>query len=135
MPLFGSKKIAEPVPFVGIWLGKEVYQGKAKVVLQGGRQVPATIAVEETDVAVEGQVGCVVPRPNMPMFDVIAMFPLVPGQVMELQEKAPGPTLAGVPAAARVIMSLLQLPPFGGEEPLKHVLPADGGLGLSCSSH
>jgi len=37
MPLFGSKKIAEPMPFVGIRLGEEVYQGKAKMVLQGGR--------------------------------------------------------------------------------------------------
>jgi len=54
MPLFGSKKVAEPVPFVGIRLGKEMHQGKAKVVVQGGRQVPATIAVEETDVVVEG---------------------------------------------------------------------------------
>jgi len=123
------------MPFVGIRLGKEMYQGEAKVVSQGGRQVPATIAVEETDVAVEGQVGCVVPRSNMPMFDVIAVLPLIPGQVMELQEKAPGSVLAGLPAAAGVVMSLLQLPPFGGEEPLEHVLPADGGLGLGCSSH
>jgi len=62
-----------------IRLGKEMCQGKAKVVLQGGRQVPATIEVEETDVAVEGQVGCVMPMPNMPMFDVVAVLPLVPG--------------------------------------------------------
>jgi len=100
MPLFGSEKIAEPVSFVGIRLGKEMYQGKAKVVSQGGRQVPATIAVEETDDAVEGQVGCVVPRPNMPMFDVVAVLPLIPGQVVELQEQAPGPTLAGLPGCS-----------------------------------
>jgi len=37
MPLFGSKEIAEPMPFVGIRLGEEVYQGKAKMVLQGRR--------------------------------------------------------------------------------------------------
>ena len=66
-----------------------------------------TIAVEETDVAVEGQVGCVVPRSNMSVFDVVAVLPLIPGQVVELQEKAPGPTLAGLPAAAGVVMSLL----------------------------
>ena len=36
MPLFGSKKIAEPMPFVGIRLGKEVYEGEAKMVSQGG---------------------------------------------------------------------------------------------------
>jgi len=71
----------------------------------------------------------------MPVFDVIAVLPLVPGQVVELQEKAAGPPLAGLPAAAGVVMSLLQLPPFGGEEPLEHVLPVDGGLGLGCSSH
>jgi len=79
-----------------------MHQGEAKVVSQGGGQVPSTIVVEETDVAVEGQVGCVVPRPNMAMFDVAAVLPLVPGQVMELQENAMGPTLAGLPAAARV---------------------------------
>jgi len=37
MPLFGSKKVAEPVPFVGVRLGKEMYQSKAKVVPQGRR--------------------------------------------------------------------------------------------------
>jgi len=130
MPLFGSKKVAEPVPFIGIRLGKEMYQGKAKVMAQGGRQVPATIAVEETDVVVEGQVGGVMLRPNMAVLDVVAVFPLIPGHVVELQEEAPGPPLAGLPAVARVIMPLLQLPPFGGGEPLEHVLPADGRLGL-----
>jgi len=134
MPLFGSEKVAEPVPFVGIRLGKEMYQGKAKVVAQGGRQVPATIVVEET-VVVEGQVGCVVPRPNMPVFDIVAVVPLVPRQVVELQEEAPGPPFAGLPVVARIIMALLQLPPFGREEPLEHVLPTNGRLGLSCSSY
>jgi len=74
MPLFGSKKIAEPMPLVGIRLGKEMYQGEAEVVSQGGRQVPTPIAVEETDVAVEGQVGCVVPRSNVPMNDMLRCF-------------------------------------------------------------
>jgi len=37
MPLFGSKKVAEPVPFVGVRLGKEVYKGEAEVVAQGRR--------------------------------------------------------------------------------------------------
>ena len=36
MPLNSSKKIAEPMPFVGIRLGKEVYEGEAKMVSQGG---------------------------------------------------------------------------------------------------
>ena len=107
MPLNSSKKIAEPMPFVGIRLGKEMNQGKAKMVLQGGRQFSATIAVEEADVAIEGKVGCVVPRSNMPVFDVVAVLPSVPGQVVELQEKAPGPTFAGLLAAAGVVMSLL----------------------------
>jgi len=55
----------------------------------------------------------------MPMFDVVAVLPLVPCQVVELQEEATGPAFAGLPAAAGVAMSLLQLPPFGGEEPLE----------------
>jgi len=71
----------------------------------------------------------------MPVFDIIAVLPLIPGQVVELQEQATGPTLAGFPAAAGVVMSLLQLPPFGREEPLEHVLPVDGGLRLDCSSY
>ena len=36
VPLNSSKKIAEPMPFVGIRLGKEVYEGEAKMVSQGG---------------------------------------------------------------------------------------------------
>jgi len=74
MSLFGSKKVTEPVPFTGIRLGKKMYQGKAKVMAQGGRQVPAIIAIEETNVVVEGQVGGVVPRSNMPVFDVVTVF-------------------------------------------------------------
>jgi len=71
----------------------------------------------------------------MPVFNAVAVLPLIPGQVVELQEEAPGPPFAGLLAAVGVVMLLLQLPPFGGEEPLEHVLPADGRLGLGCSSY
>jgi len=70
----------------------------------------------------------------MPVFDIIAMLPLIPGQVVELEEKATGPALAGFTATTGVVMSLLQVPPFGREKSLKHVLPANGGLRLGCSS-
>ena len=84
---------------------------------------------------VEGQVGQVMPRSNMPVFDIVAVLPLIPGQVVELEEQATGPTLAGFPAAAGVVMSLLQLSPFRREEPLEHVLPSYGGLSLGCGSN
>jgi len=71
----------------------------------------------------------------MPVFDIVAVLPLIPGTVVELEEKSPGPTLAGFLATAGVVMLLLQVPPFGREESLEHVLPADGGLRLGCSSY
>jgi len=71
----------------------------------------------------------------MPVFDIVAVLPLIPGQLVEHEEKATCPMLAGFPATAGVVMPLLQLLPFGREESLKHVLPADGGLRLGCSSY
>jgi len=47
------------------------------------------------------------------MLDVVAMFPLVPCQVVEFKEQAAGPAFAGLPAATRVVVALLQLAPFG----------------------
>jgi len=47
------------------------------------------------------------------------MFPLIPGQVMELDEETLGPACAGFPAVVPVVVALLELTPRGGEKALQ----------------
>ena len=62
------------------------------------------------------------------MLDLVAMVPLIPCQVVELNEESPGPVLARLPQVFLVVVPLLEVFPRLGEEPFEKVLPADGGL-------
>ena len=86
------------------------------MVADRGRKFGPAIAVECADVGVEGQVGSMVAGPDVAVFDIIPVFPLIPGQVVELEEEALGPLLAGLAAAAGVVVALLEVAPFGREE-------------------
>ena len=62
------------------------------------------------------------------MLDLVAMVPLIPCQVVELNEESPGPALARLPQVFLVVVPLLEMFPRLGEESFKKILPADGGL-------
>ena len=90
----------------------------------------ATGLVKHADAAVEGSVFSLIPESCYPMLDVIPVIPLVPSQVVQLEEKSLGPPLAGLSAALGKVVPLLEMLPFGRDETFQQVLPADGGLRL-----
>ena len=77
------------------------------MVTHRGREFGTAMAVEGADVGIEGQVGSMVAGPDVSVFDVISVLPLIPGQMVEFEEEAPGPLLARLAAAARVVVALL----------------------------
>jgi len=62
------------------------------------------------------------------MLDLVPMFPLVPGEVVELDEETLGPAFARFPAVVPVVAVLLELPPGGREKAFQQILPANGRL-------
>jgi len=86
------------------------------------------LGIETLDLMVESAFHAKVTIAIDGVLDVVAMFPLIPGQVMELDEETLGPALARFPAVVPVVVALLELTPRGGEKALQQVLPADGGL-------
>ena len=50
--LFGSKDIAEPVAFVGVGFIQEIQEHMVEVVPSGGREITATLAIQEAEVGV-----------------------------------------------------------------------------------
>ena len=63
------------------------------------------------------------------MLYLVAVIPLIPGQVMELNEETTGPFLARLANAFLIVEALLELSPRLGEKAFEQVLPANGGLG------
>jgi len=90
------------------------------------------LGIETFDLMVESAFHAKVTIAINGVLDIVSMFPLIPGQVMELDEKTFGPALARFPAVVPMVVSLLELTPRGGEKALQQVLPADGGLRCGC---
>ena len=116
LALLGSKDVAEPMFFVGVRFGKKFHQNKFEVMPCRRGEVLATSLVKHADAAVEGSVFSIIPGSCYPMLDVIPMVPLVPGQVVQLEEKSLGPPLAGLSAALGKVVPLLEMLPFGRDE-------------------
>jgi len=62
------------------------------------------------------------------MLDLIPMFSLIPGEVVELVEETLGPAFARFLAVVPVVVALLELPPGGGEKAFQQILPTNGRL-------
>ena len=135
MALLCGKNIAKPVALVGVGLLKQFDKSEAKVVAEGRREMAAVIKIHIANVVIEGTVGGVVARSKDTMLDGVAVVPLVPGQVMQLNEQALGPAFGRLAATFGIVMVLLQLSPLRRHKALKQVLPANGGLGLHRFGH
>ena len=90
--------------------------------------------IQLADRLVEFVVHSFLPGSADSVLDVIAVVPLVPGQVVKASEQASDPPLGRLPAPEGVVVALLELAPLLGEETFKEILPAYVGLGLSCLS-
>jgi len=62
------------------------------------------------------------------MLDLVPMFPLIPGEVVELDEETLGPAFARFPGVVPVVVALLEVPPGGGEKAFQQIPPANGRL-------
>ena len=62
------------------------------------------------------------------MLDLVPMFPLIPGEMVELDKETLGPAFARFPGVVPVVVALLEVPPGGGEKAFQQILPANGRL-------
>jgi len=64
------------------------------------------------------------------VFDTVAVVPLIPGKVVEVDKQAMDPSLGRLPTPQRVVVVLLDLAPLLGQEAFKEILPVYKQLGL-----
>lgn len=108
-PLFGSSDIPKPVLFEGQRLIQHCRNSQAKVITFPGWQVAATLGVESLDLHVETAFHAKVSATVGLVFDFVPMVPLIPGEVVELDEETSGPTFAGFAETFLVKVTLLEL--------------------------
>ena len=63
------------------------------------------------------------------MLNLVAVIPLIPCKVVELNKETSGPFLARLANAFFIVEALLELSPRPGEKAFEQVLPANGRLG------
>lgn len=114
--LLGSSNIAKPVLFVGQGFVKKGRDGESEVVPFSGWKLGSALGIEALNLEVEAAFHAKVSGTVEIMLDLVAMIPLIPGQVMELDEESFGPPLAGFPAALAVVVALLELSPGGRKQ-------------------
>ena len=78
-----------------------------EVVSRRGWKVATPGAIEETYVVIEGSVFGVVARTKDSVFNLVAMVPLVPRQVMQCKEEAFGPFETGLAATVGGVVAVL----------------------------
>ena len=81
--------------------------------------------LELADLLVEFVIHSFLARSADAVFDVVAVVPLIPGEVVEADEQAFDPPLGRLPTPQRVVVALLDLAPLLGQEAFKEVLPAN----------
>jgi len=111
------------------WLVKNCRHGQSEMVPLSRWQVGAALGIEPHDLGVEMLLHSEVPTAIYFVFHMVAMLPLIPGEMMELNKETFGPSLAGFAEPFLVVVALLKLSPGLGEESFEKVLPADRGLG------
>ena len=88
-----------------------------------------TLGIESLNLSVEPTFHSKISAAVSLVLHLVAVVPLIPGKVVELEEKTSGPALARSPEAFLIEVALLELLPMLGEKALEEVLPTNGGLG------
>jgi len=91
-------------------------------------EIGVGLGIETLNLVVESAFHVKVSSSVRIVLDLIPMFPLIPGKVVELDEETLGPAFAQFPAGVPVVVALLELPPGGGEKAFQQILPANGRL-------
>jgi len=122
--------ILEPVSLVAIGFLEEGDNGPSEVLPLSRGEILGAGLVELADLLVEFVVHSFLASSADAVFDVVAVVPLIPGEVVEADKQALDPSLGRLPTPQRVVVALLDLAPLLGQEAFKEVLPADERLGL-----
>ena len=122
--------ILEPVSLVAIGFLEEGDNGPSEVLPLSRGEILGAGLVELADLLVEFVVHSFLASSADAVFDVVAVVPLIPGEVVEADKQAFDPPLGRLPTPQGVVVALLDLAPLLGQEAFKEVLPADERLGL-----
>ena len=125
----GGFNISKPVLFVGQRFLQYCWDSQAEVVAFSRWQVLTTLGIELLNLGVQPTFHSKISAAVGLVFHLVAVVPLIPGQVVQLEEKTSGPALARSAEAFLIEVALLELLPMLGEKALEEVLPANGGLG------
>ena len=117
------------MPLHAIWFLKKGDQRPSEVLPFSRVEILGSSLVEFVDLLIEFVVHSFLVGTSDLVLDVIAVLPLIPGKVVELEEETSGPALARSPKAFLIEVALLELLPMLGEKAFEEVLPANGGLG------
>jgi len=115
---------------VSIRLLEEGDNGPSEVLPLSRGEILGAGLVELTDLLVKFVVHSFLAGSADTVFDIIAVVPLIPGKVVEVDKQAFDPPLGRLPAPQRVVVALLELVPLLGQEAFKEILPANERLGL-----
>jgi len=117
---------------VSIRFLEEGDDGPAEVLPLSRGEILRAGLVELADRLVEFMVHSFLTGSADAVLDVVAVVPLIPGQVVEANKQALDPPLGRLPAPQGIVVALLDLAPLLGQEAFKEILPANEGLGLGC---
>ena len=109
--LLGGCDIAEPVLFERQWLVENSWHGQSEMVPLSRWQVGASLGIEPHDLGVETLLHSEVPPAICFVFHMVAMLPLIPCKVVELNKETFGPSLARFAESFLVVVALLELSP------------------------
>ena len=95
-----------------IWFLKEGNNGPSKVLPFRRVEILGPLLVKAADLLIHLVVHSFLPRSPDSVLDVISVFPLIPGEVMQASEQAFDPLLGGLPSPGGVVVALLELTPL-----------------------
>jgi hypothetical protein len=119
------------MPLHAIWFLKKGDQRPSEVLPFSRVEILGSSLVEFADLLIEFVVHSFLAGAFDSVLDVIAVLPLIPGKVVELDKQTFDPFLGGLPLPESVVMALLELAPLLGQQTFQKVLPSYLSLRLS----
>ena len=119
------------MPLVSIGFLEEGDNGPSEVLPLRRGEILGAGLVKLADLLVELVVHSFLAGSADTVLDVVAVIPLIPGEVVEADKQAFDPSLGRLPTPQGVVVALLDLAPLLGQEAFEEVLPVDERLGLS----
>lgn len=123
------------MPLHAIWFLKKGDQRPSEVLPFGRVEILGAFLVQLADLLIEFVVHSFLTGALDTELDVIAVLPLIPGQMMKADKQTFDPLFGGPFPLEGVIVALLDLAPLFGEQTFQQIFPANEGLRLGCLLH